>query len=58
MNDDIFNEAMDNAVSSLYDVVGTSTRVLDVGSGWCGPLSMLEDLNNNTVIGVTVSEAQ
>ena len=53
-----FDTAMDRAVEALFPAVGENRRVLDVGSGWCGPLAMLEDSNNCSVVGVTISSAQ
>ena len=53
-----FDTAMDRAVEALFPSVGAGRRVLDVGAGWCGPLAMLEDSNNCSVVGVTISSAQ
>ena len=53
-----FEESMNRAVTALFPAVGEGSRVLDVGAGWCGPLAMLEDSNNCSVVGVTISSAQ
>ena len=53
-----FDGAMDRAVEALFPAIGEGNRVLDIGAGWCGRLAMLEDSNNCSVVGVTVSGAQ
>ena len=53
-----FEEAMDRAVTSLFPFIPKGGRVLDVGSGWCGPLAMLQDLHGCEVVGVTICDSQ
>ena len=50
--------AMDRAVTSLFPFVLPGSRVLDVGSGWCGPLGIFADSHACNVTGVTISSGQ
>ena len=50
--------AMDRAVTTLLPFLQPGSRVLDVGSGWCGPLSIFADAHGCNVTGVTVSRRQ
>ena len=49
---------MDRAVTTLLPFVPSGSRVLDVGSGWCGPLGIFADAHACNVTGVTISSGQ
>lgn len=49
--------AMAKAVTSLLPFLAPRSNVLDVGSGWCGPLGVFADHHHN-VTGLTVSAGQ
>ena len=56
--DDVADTAASKAVSMLYPFIGRRTSVLDIGSGWCGPLRQLETELNCSVTGITISGEQ
>lgn len=49
--------AMDRAVTGLLPFIPTHASVLDVGSGWCGPMRLLQE-HEHEVTGITVSASQ
>eukprot|EP00938_MAST-03A_sp_MAST-3A-sp1_P000951 g951.t1 len=53
-----YEDAASDAVRSFYDHIAPSSRVLDVGSGWCGPADLLASERDADVVALTVSEAQ
>ena len=56
--DDVADAAASKAVSMLYPYIGQRASVLDIGSGWCGPLRQLEAELNCSVTGITISGEQ
>lgn len=58
LDDRAINAAMDRAVATLLPFITPGSRVLDVGSGWCGPLGIFADTHGCNVTGITVSTNQ
>ena len=53
-----YEDAASDAVRSFTITLLPSSRVLDVGSGWCGPADLLASERDADVVALTVSEAQ
>ena len=53
-----YESAAADAVRSFYDHIASKSRVLDVGSGWCGPADLLVSERDADVVALTVSQAQ
>ena len=56
--DEDWDTALDNAVLSLASHVEPGATVVDLGCGWGGPASVLEEKWDCSVLGITVSRAQ
>lgn len=55
---DSFEDGVQRTVRTFYPWIPKESRVLDVGCGWGGPMSMLREELSCEVTGITISQAQ